>query len=49
MAKMSYQDLAETILGQFDWGISPERLKTIIAEAYGKQWHREEITPLKDV
>lgn len=49
MASMSYQDLAERILGQFDWGISPERLRAIIDEAYGSQWHRTEITPLKDV
>ncbi len=47
MSGMSYQELAKTILGRFDWGIKQEELETIIDEAYGKQWHNSDITPVQ--
>lgn len=49
MSAMSYQWLAQTILWRFDFGISENELQDVIAEAYGDQWHNEDITPMKQI
>lgn len=49
MVEMNYQARAKMITKRFNLGISePERL-SIIDEAYGPQWHRPEIAPVKQV
>lgn len=46
---MSYQELANEVLWEFDFGISDKELKEVIDEAYGKQWHKNDITPVKQI
>lgn len=45
----SYQELAFNILSRFDFWVTPQELKKIIDEAYWDQWHKEEITPVKQI
>ena len=46
----SYQELAFFILSKFDFWTSDEILKNeVIKEAYWNQWHRDEITPVKQI
>lgn len=49
LAGMTYQQIAQQILWQFDFGITNEQLKGIIDEAYGEQWHHPHITPVKHI
>jgi len=49
MSGMSYQDVAKTILGSFDFGISSVELWKVIDEAYGDQWYNSDITPVKKI
>jgi threonine synthase len=46
---MTYQQIAEEILWQFDFGITDWELEKIISEAYGEQWHHHHITPVKHI
>ncbi|MFA5916612.1 MAG: threonine synthase [Candidatus Gracilibacteria bacterium] len=45
----SYQEVAYDVLSKFDFGVTNEELKDIINKAYGQQWHRIEITPVKQI
>lgn len=45
----SYQQLAFNILSRFDFWISNEELVQIINNAYWNQWHRSDITPVKQI
>ena len=45
----SYQELAYHILSKFDFWISSEDLKQIIWNSYWNQWHKKEITPVKQI
>lgn len=45
----SYQELALNILSKFNFWVSHLELKEIIEEAYWTQWHRDEITPVKQM
>lgn len=45
----SYQELAFDILSRFDFWVSRDELKGIIYDAYWEQWHRDEITPVKQM
>jgi len=49
MSYMSYQWLAQTILGSFNFWISQQELQKVIEEAYGEQWHDEDVTPVKKI
>jgi threonine synthase len=45
----SYQSLAKEILGKWNLGITRDELSRIIDAAYGSQWHKDEITPVKHI
>lgn len=45
----SYQKVAYDILNRYDFWITSEELKEIINNAYWLQWHRKEITPVKQI
>ncbi len=45
----SYQELAYDVLSRYDFWVTNEELKDIINEAYWPQWHRKEITPVKQI
>ena len=44
-----YQDIAKSILGKWSFGVREDELDAIIESAYGKQWHHDEITPVKHI
>ncbi|EKE27281.1 MAG: hypothetical protein ACD_3C00227G0002 [uncultured bacterium (gcode 4)] len=49
LAGKTYQEVALSILLRFDFWVSWEELKKIINDAYWEQWHRSEITPVKQI
>jgi threonine synthase len=49
LAGLSYQQIAQKVLWQFDFGITVDQLKGVIDEAYGEQWHHPHITPVKHI
>ena len=44
-----YQDIAKSILGRWNFGVWENELDQIIESAYGKQWHHDDITPVKHI
>ena len=48
-ADMSYQQVAEVVLGRFDFGIPQNDLYKVIKQAYGDQWYNKDITPVKEI
>lgn len=59
MQNLDYRELAFTILGRFDWGISQEELKQIIDDAYNEahwykpqdadRWYTTDIAPVRHI
>lgn len=45
----TYQEVAYLILNRFDFWVTNNELKDIISAAYWPQWHRSEITPVKQI
>ena len=45
----SYQNLAKYILGLWNFWVSRDSLGQVIDSAYGAQWYRKEITPVKHI
>lgn len=45
----SYQEVAYDILYRLDFWVTNDELKAIINAAYWPQWHRNEITPVKQI
>jgi threonine synthase len=49
MSRVTYQQVAFMVLRNFDFWIDSSKLKQIIDEAYGDQWHHSDITPVKQM
>ncbi len=49
MSDKTYQQVAFMVLRKFDFWVSVEQLESIIKRAYGKQWHHDDITPIKQI
>lgn len=46
---LRYDEVAKKVLGKWSFGIEQKALDEIIEEAYGSQWHHEDITPMKHI
>ncbi|MBN2087957.1 threonine synthase [Candidatus Peregrinibacteria bacterium] len=49
MSDFSYQQLAKTLLGRFDFDLPEGKLDEVIDSAYGEQWESNDITPVQNM